>query len=96
MSFIVSIGLGALWIGMTGLAVSTLWGWFVVPTFGLPALSWNVAAGIALILHISSLSYSSFRRAPEAPTPRELAMGDVFAVGVPGIAMLFGWVLSGL
>ncbi len=33
-----------------GWAVAKLWGWFVVPVFGLPALSYAAAYGLALLV----------------------------------------------
>lgn len=38
---------GAAWGGFT---LSVLWGWFVVPLFGLPALSIAQAFGLALVV----------------------------------------------
>lgn len=38
---------GGFW---TGLALSVLWGWFIVPVFGLPVLSIAQAYGIALVV----------------------------------------------
>lgn len=38
---------GGFW---TGLALSMLWGWFIVPVFGLPVLSIAQAYGIALVV----------------------------------------------
>lgn len=35
---------------LRGYVLSVLWGWFVVPTFGLPALSIPIAIGISMIL----------------------------------------------
>ena len=45
-------GLLTLFLGpfLTGLTLSTLWGWFVVPTLHAPQLSIPVALGIALIM----------------------------------------------
>ncbi len=41
----------ALW---NGLALSILWGWFIVPVFSLPALSVASAAGVSLFFHALS------------------------------------------
>lgn len=44
---VIAIAWGGFW---TGLTLSVLWGWFVVPLFALPALSIAHAYGIALVL----------------------------------------------
>lgn len=35
---------------LNGYVLSVLWGWFIVPVFGLPALSIPVAIGLALVV----------------------------------------------
>lgn len=37
---------------LNGWALSTIWGWFVVPTFGVPALSIPTAIGISIVLSL--------------------------------------------
>jgi len=41
-------------IVIQGWVISTLWGWFIVPTFGLPELTIPIAMGIAMILSITN------------------------------------------
>lgn len=43
----IAIVWGAFWGGLT---LSVLWGWFVVPVFGLPALGVAQAYGLALVV----------------------------------------------
>ncbi len=44
---VVALVWGAFWGGLT---LSVLWGWFVAPLFGLPALSIAQAYGLALVM----------------------------------------------
>ncbi|TAL42349.1 MAG: hypothetical protein EPN91_08195 [Salinibacterium sp.] len=46
---VVSIPLSVVTALVRGWAVAKLWGWFVVPVFGLPLLSYAAAFGLALL-----------------------------------------------
>lgn len=43
---------------VNGVALKLLWGWFIVPTFGLPILSVPIAIGIILIASVLTSSYN--------------------------------------
>jgi hypothetical protein len=49
-SFILVLFLSAC---LEGWVISLLWGWFMVPTFGLPSLSIPLALGISLVISAS-------------------------------------------
>ena len=57
------------------LVLKTLWGWFVVPTFGLPSLTVPLAGGLVAIGYLissSGASSSSAKRSSrEEPTQRD-------------------------
>lgn len=74
----------------SGWAVTILWGWFVAPTFGLPALTITQAAGICLLLGVM--------RARMAAPKDETTWGlKLFAmVFGPPIAVGVGWVIKWL
>ena len=53
MAILVVLGFFGSWIGSTifcGWVLKILWGWFIVPTFGLPILSIPSAIGFSLVI----------------------------------------------
>lgn len=48
---------------LNGYTLSTLWGWFVVPTFGAPGLSVGVASGLVLL--VAFLTYQRLAQVVE-------------------------------
>lgn len=42
-----------------GLVLSNLWGWFMVPTFGLPKVSVTLGIGIVLIVSLLTVQYTN-------------------------------------
>ncbi len=77
---------------LNGWALSVLWGWFFVPTLGLPALDIVQAIGIAMV--VSYLTYQHIDTQPkdEDSTSKMIGMG-VLTVARPLIAVAFGWVV---
>jgi len=71
---------------LNGWVLSVLWGWFVVPTFGLPSLSVVEAIGIALIAAFLTHQYHSV---PKEKT-REYYLILFFS---PLIALFIGWLV---
>ena len=41
----------------SGYVLSVMWGWFIVPTFGLPALSIPTAIGVAMVAGMLAKQY---------------------------------------
>lgn len=51
---VAAIVLGLVWsAAWSGYTLSVLWGWFMVPAFGLPALSVAQAYGVALVVRVA-------------------------------------------
>lgn len=50
LTFIVSLLGECIVLPIYGFVISTLWAWFIVPTFALPALSIPVGIGLCLIM----------------------------------------------
>jgi hypothetical protein len=75
----------SLWAGF---AVSILWGWFVVPLFGLRPLSIAAATGLCLIGGLLTAKYAR---------PKEDDGWRMFVRALlhPPLAVLFGFVLRG-
>ena len=75
-----------------GYALSVLWGWFVVPTFGAPALGIVPAIGVAMV--VSYLTYQTHNCKKEEKSFGEtIAEGTAMAVLKPSFALFFGWIV---
>lgn len=75
-----------------GYALSVLWGWFVAPTFGAPALHIVPAIGVAMV--VSYLTHQMHNCQEEKKSFREkLVEGTMVAVLRPSFALFFGWII---
>ena len=85
---ILIIGLSCLW---SGYALSVLWGWFVVGTFGLPQLTINTAIGLAMLVSYMTQPYDNKKtdRSPEEALMHVACTGAVN----PAVALGLGWVV---
>lgn len=78
----------ALW---RGYVLSILWGWFIVPTFGAPALSLVAAIGLSLVVGMFTAHLSSKKKdEDDNALTNYLVNGFVW----PGIALLFGYIVT--
>lgn len=73
---------------LRGYVLSVLWGWFIVPTFGLPGISIPIAIGIGIILSFTTHQISAARE--------KQSTGDhVFnIVAHPLLVLLIGWIVT--
>lgn len=76
---------GGFW---TGLTLSVLWGWFIAPLFGLPALTVWQAYGVALVA--STLRSSKYSKTDES-FGEVMAKALVVPPFVTGLTLLIGW-----
>lgn len=75
-----------------GYVLNLLWGWFVVPVFGLPHLSIVPAIGIAIV--ISYLTHQLPNIKEEKMELREkIARNTAIAIREPLLALFFGWIV---
>ena len=74
---------------LNGFVLTKLWAWFIVPTFGLPALSIPVAIGIALIV---GRLVPPIKNKEEEKKSFNVAMMEVIAP--PFAALLIGWIVT--
>lgn len=74
-----------------GYALSVLWGWFVVPTFGAPALGVVPAIGVAMA--VSYLTHQMHDCQEETTFGETIAKGTAMAVLKPSFALFFGWIV---
>ena len=85
----VALGLIALMIVaylLNGVALKLLWGWFMVPTLGLPVISLVQAIGIGIV--IGFLTQQHIPR--DEDEKKELL---VFEVLTPVLAIAIGWIV---
>lgn len=93
------VGVGVLMVVSSvfnGYALSVLWGWFVVPTFGAPALDIVPAIGFAIM--VSYLTYQTH----DYEVKKGWGLGETVVyiiiilldiIAKPSIALVFGWVV---
>ena len=91
MAFIIWIAFVVSCFLLNGFALKFLWGWFMVPTLGLPVISLAQSIGIALVI-----GYFTFKHIPKGKKDN----GDVdiwqpiineFSMSVAILA--FGWII---
>lgn len=78
---------------LTGFTISVLWGWFIVPTFELPALSMTQALGLGI-----TVGYFTSHLANHDWGEEDLDEKTFRVVVLPfaktGIFLLFGWIVT--
>ena len=79
---------------LNGYVLSVLWGWFMVPTFGLPDLSVAAAVGISLIVRYLTDQHKSSEPKNEGETFGE-KFGTAIGIAIlaPLFALFFGWII---
>jgi len=75
-----------------GYALSVLWGWFVVPTFGAPALGIVPAIGIAMVVSYMTNQMHDCKK-EERSLGEEIGRGTFVAIVKPSLALFFGWIV---
>lgn len=74
-----------------GYALSVMWAWFVVPTFGLPALSIPLAVGLAMTVRmVTNQSETSRNDGDEHPVAKAIAYGLL----APMFGLFLGWIVT--
>ena len=75
-----------------GYVLTVLWAWFVVPTFGLPALA--VAPAIGLSLLVSFLTHQGDAiKEPEGSSLERTSKAVSLALVMPALVLGIGWVV---
>ena len=83
------VGIGIVSAILNGWAVSTLWGWFVVPIFGLPDLGILQAIGISLLISVfKTKGYDSKKDGGDAAIALLLAV-----IISPVLSVIVGYIL---
>lgn len=71
-----------------GWAAAILWGWFISPTFGVPAISISQAAGIMLVVGLLRFKISGPK--DDITWPTKIV---AFVIGPPS-AVCLGWIVK--
>lgn len=88
---IVVVGTTVLAALIEGYVVSTVWGWVVVPTFGLPALTIPIAFMLSALIGLMAFTPSVSK------VPGEDLSWGKFASNLflrPGLVLLSGWIVK--
>lgn len=89
--FVFAIPLTAYVVWANAYVGSTLWAWFIVPTFGLSALTLPQAWGISLIVCLWTKQMFTCKSKDERTTAEKI--GEVIGVMLwPWVLLFFGWV----
>lgn len=96
------VGLGILMVASSifnGYVLSVLWGWFIVPTFGVPPLGIVPAIGIALIVNYLTQRTKPIYKEKDDCEEKEKITGKqiTYCVGLailrPSFALFLGWIV---
>lgn len=85
--FVLAYLYGAFAMGFVGMK---LWAWFIVPVFGLPALTWGQAYGIALIVGLFTHQMLVPTNKDERTTPEKVGHA-IAGFLLPWITLIFGY-----
>ena len=86
MVFLKSLAIGAVMSLLNGVALQLLWGWFLVPTLSLPAISLAQAIGICVIIELTTNQHIPRNE-------RETIEMYIYCFLVPVYAVVTGWVV---
>lgn len=81
------------WV-LDGWVLSILWGWFAVPTFGLPALSIPTAIGLRVILGYLTPMPGNHNQKDDKPHGERMAEAVLTVLMKPLIGLFFGWLVK--
>lgn len=90
------IGFGLLMVVSSifgGYALSVLWGWFVVPTFGAPTLGIVPAIGIAIVVGYLTHQMNECKKEEDDDLGAKITKLVVITLGKPAFALFFGWIV---
>lgn len=77
---------------LRGWVLSIMWNWFVVSTFGLPALSIAAAIGVSLVVGL--MTYQYIYTEDDRSDSSKIAAGLGVNIGGPLVVLLMGWIVK--
>ncbi len=92
---VMGIGLAAVFSSIfNGYVLSVLWGWFMVPTFGVPELSIPAAIGIALVVSYLTHQMIDCEKEEKRTFGAEVTKSIIIAIVKPLFALFIGWIVN--
>ena len=76
---------------LNGWVLTKLWGWFVVPVFGLPALSIAPAIGLSIIVGYLTIHAN---KSNDSSSNDGVGLALFKAISTPLLYLFFGWIVS--
>jgi len=76
-----------------GYVLTVLWGWFVVPTFGLPALALAPAIGLAMVVSFLTYQHTASQE-PDPDVSTRMAKAIAHTLVMPALVLGIGWVVA--
>jgi hypothetical protein len=86
LKFLALLALAPVGIIWGAYALTVLWGWFVVPVFGLDPISMTYAAGLGVLISFA------FKSVPDKGPDMAAAVGITLLY--PAFALAIGWVIT--
>lgn len=86
MLFLLTVIVGVVWHGVV---LKVLWGWFLVPLFGLIPLNLSGAIGICMIARLLT---SGYREDKKSESQQELLRRVSYMLSTPLVALAIGWI----
>ena len=84
------LALSSMW---NGYVLTVLWGWFLVPTFGMPALALAPAIGLSLV--VSFLTHQSdAAKEQEGSSMERFSKAVAHSLLMPALVLGVGWVVQ--
>lgn len=76
-----------------GYVLTILWGWFIVPTFGIKAITIPQAIGLSLI--VSFLTYQASKSVfADEEEPKKSILQVILSFIIPATCLLIGWIVN--
>ena len=85
MWFLLNLGVFVVAYALNGIAFSVLWGWFIVPTFDLPALTALQAIGIGITVGMLTTQYVPKNESETKKAIVIMLIEPIFALALGGI-----------
>lgn len=86
LSAVFALTLIAATIAWESYVAMVLWGWFVAPTFGLPQISFALAVGLNMTVHIFTNRLNATKQEADKT---KLYLVPIFS---PAVVLLVGWI----
>ena len=77
---------------LNGFALTVLWGWFIVPVFGLPVLA--IVPAIGLVLVVGFLTHRVTKKSDSKSTSDMLVEALIASLLNPLVFLLIGWIVT--